>query len=152
MLHHPDHATKAFSTPGCEKLLLPMVLDMPLFWAEVQVLNFQRRKGKIPFELYSHWEHHFSTNYLSESTSRAAWCALARRPGQGGLTSRRRQAVKHQSGDIKEQERHQEGGCKPANCNEKFISSQRQPCLLHGSLWCQSRERWQTVRRKRWTV
>lgn len=63
MLHYPDHATKAFSIPGCEKLVLPMVLNMLLFWTEVQVLNFQYRKGIIPFELHSHWEHHFSMSY-----------------------------------------------------------------------------------------
>lgn len=46
MLHHQDHATKVFSTPGCEKLLLPMVLDMPFFWTEVQVLNFHVGREK----------------------------------------------------------------------------------------------------------
>lgn len=40
-----------------------MVLNMLLFWTEVQVLNFQYRKGIIPFELHSHWEHHFSMSY-----------------------------------------------------------------------------------------
>jgi len=114
MLHNPEHTAKAFSVPRGERLVLLMVPDTFLFWVRLQGLQFQScRVGKALLNCTP-----TSNNHSSESASRAARCAPAGRPGQGGLASLGTQAAKCWSGDIKGQERQQEGGWKPASCNK----------------------------------
>lgn len=96
VLHHPGHSKKDFSVPRGVQLALLMVPGMFLFWVGVQGLVFQ--SGVMGKALVNCTHTVTLLNKL--------------------LLRKWRPAAECQAGDIKEQEKQQEGGWKPVNCNK----------------------------------